>query len=179
MRGETCYTDNMKNRVELYEKSAFVQERARKRRTLLLMLLIGAAGLAACIVLCTFGTRRNQKVLLPVTIGISIVTGWTVITILHGAFAASDARCKHSALMLNEPRETVHGRFEKTDSISRMKNGVAVRKVLCTEGDRETVLSVNASLAKDLPDAFIGTAETVYSFIVAYEVDEDVETHSA
>lgn len=169
----------MKNKVELYEKSAFLRERARKRRILLLMLLIGAAGLAACIVLCTFGTRRNQKVLLPVTIGISVVTGWTVITILHGTYAASDARCKHSALMLNEPRETVHGHFEKTDSVTRMKNGIAVRKVLRTEEDRETVLSVNESLAKDLPDAFTGTAETVYSFIVAYEVDEDVETHSA
>ena len=75
--------------------------------------------------------------------------------------------------MLNEPRETFTGRFEKTDDVRRVKNGLSVRRVRCFEDEHETALSVNESKAALLPDAFSGTVQTVYDFIVAFEVRED------
>lgn len=164
----------MMKRVELYGENALISERGRKRRTGIVMLIVLAIGLAACVVLCTFATRRNLKVLLPVTIGVSVLTGWIDITILHGAFGESNARVRHMNMMLTEPRETVRGRFEKTDDVTRMRNGMSIRKVrLTVEEQPERILSVNEALSDRLPDGFTGTAETVYAFIVAYEVDED------
>ncbi len=163
----------MMKRVELYRSDAIPEMAARKKRLLTVMLCIGAAGLIACIMLCVFATRRNQHILLPLTIGSSILSGWIVITILHGSFASANAELRHCDLMLSESRETQVGRFEKTDEVRRVKNGMHVRKVLLYEGDRERVLSVSEKRAAKLPDVFSGTAETVYDFIVAYEVNGD------
>lgn len=170
---EICYTALMKNMIELYNADALLPERARKKRALIAMLIVGAAGLCACIVLTALATRRNIRLILPLTIGVSVAAGWILITILHGSFTLSGAQVRHLDVMLNEPRESFSGRFEKTDSVRRMKNGLSVRKVLLTKDGHETVLSVNEQKAALLPDAFTGTAQTVYDFIVAYEVDED------
>ena len=164
----------MNTQIELYHEDAIPHKRARKKKLLAVMCCIGGAGLLACILLCAFATRLNRDVLLPVTIGVSAVTGWIVITFLHGSFALANADVRHSELMLREPRTKQTGRFQKTGEVRRMKNGMHVRKVLLMEGDRERILSVSEQKAKDLPDAFSGTAETVYDFIVAYEVNGDV-----
>ena len=163
----------MMKRTELYNQDAQLPERARKKRALIAMLIIGAIGLAACIVLCALVTRRNIQKIMPLTIGISIVTGWIVITILHGSYGSASAMLKHSDLMLREPRKTLKGRFEKTETVRRIRNGMSVRMVRCFEGEHETILSVNGRKADLLPDAFTGTVQTVYDYIVAYEVEED------
>ena len=163
----------MMKRVELYEEATLQTERGRKNRLLIVMLVIAAVGLAACIVLCTLATRRNLRILMPITIAVSVLAGWVNITILHGPFAAINARVRHYKTMLNEPRETEHGSFEKLDGVTLMKNGMTIRKVRRTENGHETILSVNEALSKQLPDAFTGSVETVYAFIAAYEVDED------
>ena len=169
-----CYTETMNTRVELYREDAIPAKRARRRKLLTVMCCIAGAGLLACILLCVFATRQNRDVLLPITIGVSVVTGWVVITFLHGSFAGANADLRHYELMRKEPRIEQTGRFEKTGEVRRMKNGMHVRKVILFDGSRERILSVSEQKAKELPDAFSGTAETVYDFIVAYEVNGDV-----
>ena len=159
--------------TELYNPDALLPERARKKRALITMLIIGAAGLCACVVLCVLATRRNLRLVMPLTIGTSVLSGWAVITVLHESFLRAGAQVRHGDLMLNEPRETVTGRFEKTDDVRRMKNGLSVRKVRWSVEDHEAILSVNEAKAALLPDVFTGTVQTVYDFIVAYEVSED------
>lgn len=171
--GETCYTETMEKRVELYHANALPDKRARKKKLLGVMLCIGGIGLLACILFCAFATRQNRHVMLPLAIGTSVLTGWIVITFLHGSYGHAGADVRHCELMLSEPREIQRGRFTKTDEIRRVKNGMHVRKVLLTEGDRERILSVSEMKAKELPDSFSGTAETVYDYIVAYEADGD------
>lgn len=161
------------NMTELYHAEAVLPERARKKRILIVMLTIAAVGLAACIVLCTFATRRNLRLIMPLTIGTSVLSGWIVITLFHGAFSEAGAQCKHADIMLNEPREVFTGRFEKTDDVRRVKNGLSVRRVICIENERETVLTVNEAKAALLPDTFCGAVQTVYDFIVAFEVKEN------
>ena len=168
-----CYTRTMKNHVELYHANALPEKRARKQRLAAVMLCIGGLGLLACILLCAFATRQNRHILLPVTIGASILAGWTVITILHGSYGKANADVRHCELMLSEPRTVQKGSFRKTDEVRRVRNGMHVRKVLFKEGERERVLSVSEMKASELPDAFSGTAETVYDYIVAYEVNGD------
>lgn len=173
LRRKTCYTDNMEKRVELYHPDALPEKREKKKKLRAVMLCIGGIGLLACILFCVFATRRNQHLLLPLTIGTSVLTGWIVITFLHGSYGRANADVRHCELMLSEPRVEQRGRFRKTDEVRRMRNGMHVRKVLLFEGDRERLLSVSEQKAAQLPDAFSGTAETVYDFIVAYEVNGD------
>ncbi len=173
LRGEICYTERMEKRVELYHPDALPEKRAKKKKLMTVMLCIGGIGLLICILFCAFATRANRHVMLPLTIGTSILTSWIVVTFLHGSFSFASADVRHCELMLSEPRTVQRGRFTKTGEVRRMRNGMQVRKVLLHEGDRERVLSVNERKAKNLPDAFSGTAETVYDFIVAYEVNGD------
>ena len=163
----------MENRVELYHADALPEKRTKKKKLLWVMLCIGGIGLLGCILFCAFATRANRHVMLPLTIGTSILTSWIVITFLHGSYGNASADIRHCNLMLSEPRIMQQGRFEKTGEVRRMRNGMHVRKVLLFEGDRERILSVSEQKAKELPGAFTGTAETVYDFIVAYEVNGD------
>lgn len=163
----------MKNRVELYQEDALPEKRARKKKLRTVMLCIGGIGLFMCILLCAFATRQNKSVLMPIAIGVSTLAGWIVITFLHGSYGSANADVRHCELMLSEPRTVQEGRFKKTDEVRRVRNGMHVRKVLFKEGDRERVLSVSEMKADRLPDAFTGKAETVYDYIVAYEVDGD------
>lgn len=168
-----CYTGAMKPRVELYRESALPEKRARKKKLRTVMLCVGGVGLLVCILLCAFATRQNKSVLMPITIGVSTLAGWIVITFLHGSYGNADADVRHCELMLSEPRTVQEGSFRKTDEVRRVKNGMHVRKVLFREGERERVLSVSEMKADMLPDAFSGKAETVYDYIVAYEADGD------
>ncbi len=145
----------------------------KRKRALIVMLIIGVLGLSACVLFCVFATRRNLRTMLPLTVGTSILSGWTVITLLHGAFSEANAEQRHLRLMLEEPRVAQSGRFEKTGDVRRVRNGVTMRKIRMTEDGHERMLSVNEALADKLPDAFSGTVETVYDFIVAFEVNVD------
>lgn len=160
-------------RIELYDPEALPEKHRKKKKLRTVMLCIGGIGLLACILLCVFATRQNRNILMALTIGASTLAGWIVITFLHGSFGTAHADIRHCELMLSEPRIEQHGRFQKTGEVRRMRNGMHVRKVLLFEGDRERILSVSEQKAAKLPDAFTGTAETVYDFIVSYEVNGD------
>ncbi len=160
-------------RMELYDLNALPKKRERQKKLRIVMLCIGGLGLLICILFCVFATRKNYGVLLPLTIGTSMLTGWIVITFLHGSFGIARADVRHCEMMLSEPRTVQRGTFEKTDEVRRMRNGMHVRRVLLFEGERERLLSVSEQKASKLPDRFTGTAETVYDFIVSYEVNGD------
>jgi hypothetical protein len=160
-------------RIELYDPEALPKKRARRKTLLAVMLGIGGIGLFVCILLCVLTTRKNYMTMLPLTIAASVLAGWIVITLLHGSFGNANADVRHWETMLREPRETQRGRFEKTGDVQRVRNGMTVRRVRFFEEERERVLSVSEHLADRLPDAFSGTVETVYDFIVAYEENGD------
>lgn len=159
--------------IELYQTAELNNARTRRKRAQTAMCIIGAIGLAACVALCIFVTRRNRTVLLPFIVGISILSGWAVIFLSHTFFSESRAAERHTELMLTGERETFSGSFQKTGEVKRVRNGVAVRKVLAFVDGRERVLTVGESKAALLPDRFTGKAETVYDFIAAYEADGD------
>ena len=53
----------------------------------------------------------------------------------------------------------------RKESLERRRQVMTAKKTVKTERSEQK--------AKELPDAFTGTAETVYDFIVAYEVNGD------
>lgn len=160
-------------RIELYRKESQEKAQARCVRTRNAMLAIAGAGLLACILLCVFTTRKNEDVMLPLTIGASVLSGWIVITLLHTVYGESKATIRHMQAMEEGEREALSGRFEKTAEVYRIRHGVTVRRVRARIGERDTMLNIADALSKDLPDAFAGTVDAVHGFIVAYEVAAD------
>lgn len=160
-------------RIELYHSEELGTARTRQKRAKYAMIGVGAAGLLACALLCVFATRENVAVMRPIVIGTSILAGWIVIFLSHAVYGEARASAHHDERMLNEPPARVSGRFEKTDDVRRIRNGVTVRRIRMRSEPRDVILNVNEQKAALLPDAFTGTVETVYDFITAFEVDGD------
>lgn len=160
-------------RIELYHSEELSVIRTRQKRAKYAMIGVGAAGLAACVLLCVFATRENVAVMRPIVIGTSILAGWIVIFLSHAVYGEAKAFAHHDELMLSELPKRVSGQFEKTDDVRHVKNGVTVRKIRMRSEPRDVILNVNEQKAAILPDRFTGTVETVYDFITAFEVDGD------
>lgn len=158
--------------IELYHLEETDVAKFKKRKALAAMIGVGAVGLLVCVLLCVFTTRKNSGTMMPIIIGVSIVAGWIVIFLSHAFFGEARAVQRHDELMLTGERETFEGSFRKTDEVHRVRNGVAVRKVIAYVDERERVLGVGESKAALLPERFSGRVETVYDFIAAFEVDD-------
>ena len=163
--------------VELYSETDRMKALAKQKRTRIAMIAIATAGLLLCVLFCALTTRKNQDVTLPLTIGTSIAAGWTVISLSIFVYGRAKAAARHAEKIAegerDGERETLAGRFEKTDEVWLIRNGVTVRKVCAVTGERESMLNVSDTLAKRLPDAFTGKVDVVYGFIVAYEVNPE------
>ena len=167
-----CYTVAMEH-LELYQMQEADAANTRRRKALTAMITAGAIGLLTCVLLCLFVTRKNSMKILPFVIGASILSGWTVIFLSHTFYGEARAAVRHDEMMLTGERETFVGRFQKTDEVHRVKNGVTVRKIIALCDERERVLSVSEQKAALLPDTFDGKVEAVYDFIAAIEVQND------
>lgn len=155
----------------LYESEELPRAQAAEKRVRKAMLMVAAVGLLLCVLFCCFTTRKNQDVTLPLTVGASILSGWIVIFLSHSRFDGARAKARHAQLMLTGPRETFSGRFEKLEGVYRVKKGVSIRKVRLQDDFHETLLTISAEKAAQVPDAFTGTVETVYDCIVAWAED--------
>ena len=153
----------------LYGAEELPRARTAEKRVRRAMLAVAAAGLVLCILLCCFATRRNQNVILPLTVGTSILAGWIVIFLSHSRYDDAQARVRHVELMLTGPRERFTGRFTQQAGVYRVKKGVSIRKVRLQEDFHETMLTVSDEKTDQLPEDFTGAVETVYDCIVAYE----------
>ena len=162
-------------RINLYQPEELKAAQARQRRTGRLMLAVALAGLIACVIVCCCATRQNQRVTLPLTVGISILSGWVVIFLSHSRYEGAKAQARHVELMLTGPRETFSGRFTLQKGVWRVKKGVSIRKVKEQEAFHETLLSLYDAKAPRLPEDFTGTVETVYDCIVAFQAEDAKE----
>ena len=158
-----------------YQQAELERAKAAEKRIGVTMAVVAGAGLALCVLLCCFVTRKNQGLLRPLTIGISLLAGWIVIFLSHSRYDRVKAQVRHVELMLTGPRERFTGRFEKREGVYRVKKGVSIRKVAMQGTFHETLLTVADEKAALLPDSFEGTVETVYDCIVAYEESVVVE----
>lgn len=152
----------------LYESEELLRARAAEKRVRRAMGVVAAVGLILCVLCCCCTTRRNQGVTLPVTVGVSVLSGWIVIFLSHSRYDGARAEARHVELMLTGPRETFAGRFEKLDGVYRVKKGVAICRVRLRDEFHETLLTLSAEKAALVPDDFTGTVETVYDCIVAW-----------
>ena len=142
-------------------------------------LWIAAAGgvlvvtLALCIMFCVRTHTANAPAMLRNTILTSILGGWIALTL---RIFVIDELCyakKHTEAMLQGPRETVTGTFTRTDEHIRIRRGVSMQKIQADTEGRTLALQLYDGAAKRFPRTGVVRVETVYGFIVAYEVADD------
>ena len=159
--------------IDLYPIEEAQQLTDRRRKAVRLMLVIGAIGLAICIVLCACTTMKNHRVLQWTTVVASVLTGWILIFLHHAVFSEARALYQHAERVREAQRETYTGTFEQTDTVLRVRKGITLRRVNAHCGGRDTVLNVSEVKAKRLPKRFCGTVEAADFFIVTAEVNGD------
>ena len=69
-----------------YQQAELERAKAAEKRIGVTMAVVAGAGLALCVLLCCFVTRKNQGLLRPLTIGISLLAGWIVIFLSHSRY---------------------------------------------------------------------------------------------
>ncbi len=156
--------------AELYSKEELVSLRKKKLALVTVSAVTAALTLAVCVFLCTKATVYTSGRLLPAAIIISVIGGWTVLSIRIFGIDAVNAAAKHVSAILEGPRERICGRFELTDEKTVIKKGVPMFRVKCEGGPHDLHLyDKKAKLFDERADC----VHTVYGFIAAYEVENE------
>ncbi len=158
----------------LYTEQAAQQWKQRAARLMAAVLLTAAAGLAACIFLCTRVTTGSAQPLLFAVIALSTLTGWAVILLVRLGFLTAKAEAEHIAGVLAGESETAQGIWTLSRQRWIIPHSVTFCKATLRDGDVSRVYNVDVRLASVLPEDGTPVRVTaVRRFITAWEVQHE------
>ncbi len=156
--------------TELYGGDIHARLERRMKRWRLVLCILAAAGLGACLVLIALtGTLNAQRMELR-CVAVSTAVGWVV---LYGwMFVVTPARRElaHAAMLRREERQRLEGTVTVTDEGFKIRKSVAVRRVEVRSGEETHRLLVCESRAKDLAAACPAAVYACHGYVAAYEV---------
>ena len=161
--------------TELYSEQELPLLKRRERIFTAAAIASLAVSVAVCAVICALAERAHDPVLLPIVIAVSILGGWTAITLWRFPALGYRHAYKHAKAML-EPEsdsdtETVEGSFEITKDRLFIIGGVAMVRV--NVGGNDSVRSLQIwDKKKKLLDPRASRVRVVHGFITAYEITE-------
>ncbi len=157
--------------IPLYspDEAAGLSRRARLYRTV--ALILAAAALCVCVLLC-FGVRPNNtpRRLFEV-IAVSTAAGWAVILLMNVGYRPLIGTARHIQHISSAEATEYAGTFRKTGKLFQIPGSIVVQKIRLQQGDKALILNVDARKAHLLPDD--GTKLRVQcrgTFITAFEV---------
>ena len=134
------------------------------------LLLLTALALGICVLLCTRVNTRNAASLERIVIGISILSGWVLITLRYELLVLSRREAEHAAHMLAGPREKREGLLSLSPDSVRIPGSIRVRRLILQEDGQTCRLSVNISKLSQLGELpRTVTVYTVHDYVVALE----------
>lgn len=156
--------------MELYRPEDL--SRLTKQRNIwrVLLFTLTAVALGGCVLLCARVNTRNAARTERAVILISILAGWTLITLRYELLVLARREAEHAAHMLAGPRERHSGVLSLTDETVRIPGSVRIRRLTLQEGKDVRRLSVNVTRLKRLgalPRQM--TVYTVHDYVVAWE----------
>lgn len=156
--------------MELYRPEDLTRLTKQRKIWRIVLLTLTAAAVGACVLLCCGVTTRNAARRELAVILISILSGWTLLTLRYVFLVRSRREAEHAAHMLAGPRVTRSGVLALTEDTVRIPGSVRIRRLTLTENGQACRLSVNVTKQKalgDLPRQV--TVCTVHDFVVALE----------
>lgn len=159
--------------IELYSTEEITLLKKKRNIWTGITIAIGALALALCILFCAKTNTANRDSMLIRTIVSSTLGGWIVISLSHFVIEEYRNAEKHVQAILDGPREQVEGPFEWTGEHLRVKKGVSITGIHA-DGEKREKLFLYDAKKKLFPKDKAVRVCTVYGFIVAYEVNDDV-----
>lgn len=163
-----------KKMIELYSPKEIALLKKKRNVWIGIAVAVAVLALAFCIFFCARTDTSNRDRMLLGTIISSTLGGWIVITLTH--FVIEDYRNaeKHIVAVLEGPREYEEGPFEWTGEHLRVRKGISmtgIRKVGAVKGN----LYLYDAKKKSFQVERAVRVCTVYGFVAAYEVSDDLD----
>ena len=151
------------------DEAASLSRRANLYRST--ALILAAAGLTVCVLLCIGVRPNNTTRRLIEAIAVSTAVGWAVILLLNVGYRPLIGTARHIQHVSNSETAEYAGVITKSGKLFQIPGSIVVQKVCLQQGEETVTLNVDARTSKLLPDN--GTALRVQcrgTFITAYEV---------
>lgn len=157
--------------VSLYSQERRVRLTRKIKALRILLWLLAAAALTACVVLTCCANTANSSVMMLWTMGISTVAGWIVLYLAIFCVGEWKKELAHASHIMEAEQEAVTGTVRVDPRWMRIRKSITVRKVFVRTPEGERQFLVNAARAEELRTA--GERLTVYvshGYVAAYEV---------
>ena len=130
--------------------------------------LLALITLAVCIWFCVNVNTANALRQLVMTMIVSALGGWAVITLRITAIKHYKYAVAHCEAILKGAEEKIEGRFTVSESITRIHGGVSFYCVRVND-EEENGVSLYSRYRKRFDESKALAVYTVYGFITAYE----------
>ena len=163
-----------KRMIELYSQEEIGLLKKKRNVWIGIAVAVAALALAFCIFFCMRTNTANRDRMLLGTIISSTLGGWIVITVTHFVVEEYQNAEKHIVAVLEGPREYEEGSFEWTGEHLRVRKGISmtgIRKVGAVKGN----LYLYDAKKKLFQAERAVRVCTVYGFVAAYEVNDDLD----
>lgn len=160
--------------IELYSQEEIGLLKKKRNVWIGIAVAVAALALAFCIFFCMRTNTANRDQMLLGTIISSTLGGWIVITVTHFVVEEYQNAEKHIVAVLQGPREYEEGPFEWTGEHLRVRKGISmtgIRKVGAVKGN----LYLYDAKKKLFRAERAVRVCTVYGFVAAYEVNDDLD----
>ena len=157
--------------VSLYPPERLRQLKRKIKALRILLWVLAAAALTACVVLTCCANTANSSVMMLWTMGISTVAGWIVLYLAIFGVGEGKKELAHASHLVEGEQQAVTGTVLVDPCRMRLRKSISVRKVFVRTPEGEQSFLVNAARAEELRRA--GERLTVYvshGYVAAYEV---------
>ena len=135
---------------ELYSRQDVKRLEIISKRAGLAAVLIAAATLAACVLLCCLTDLDNASVMEKAAVAVSVLGGWIVIYLRNWPVKELRAECGHAEMLLEGERETIEGVLTLSKERMRIRGSIRFYPLTLQDGEETRRGKVVASRAGQL-----------------------------
>ena len=157
--------------VSLYPPERIIQLKWKIKALRILLWVLAAAALTACVVLTCCANTANSSVMMLWTMGISTVAGWIVLYLAIFSVGERKKELAHASHLMEGEQQAVTGTVRVDPQRMRLRKSITVQKVFVRTPEGERSFLVNAARAEELRRAGENLTLCVsHGYVAAYEV---------
>ena len=157
--------------VSLYPPERIIQLKWKIKALRILLWVLAAAALTACVVLTCCANTANSSVMMLWTMGISTVAGWIVLYLAIFGVGERKKELAHASHLMEGEQQAVTGTVRVDPQRMRLRKSITVQKVFVRTPEGERSFLVNAARAEELRRAGENLTLCVsHGYVAAYEV---------
>ena len=136
--------------IELYSRQDLERLKKKTKRAGRAALLIAAATLAVCVLLCCLADRHSLALMEKIVTAVSVLGGWTVIYLYHHLVKERRWELGHAQMLLEGERSVLEGVIEVSKERMRIRGSIRFFPIALTDGEERRRSKVIAERAERL-----------------------------